>query len=81
MAEIRPCIGCGQHDDAPRHVIALPDGSEVMWHHDCHSLASPPCVACAATVESASGAQNDELRAHIVSGGAAEAVAAALGES
>lgn len=72
----RPCIGCGQYDDAPRHVVALPDGNEVLWHMDCHALSGDGCPQCQATVDSAAGKQNAELREHIVSGGAAEAVAA-----
>lgn len=76
----RPCIGCGQHDDGPRHQVALPDGSSVFWHLDCHVLSSVDCLECAATVESAQGKQNDDLRAHITSGGAEAAVAAATGQ-
>lgn len=76
---IRTCIGCTQSDDHPRHVVALADGSEVTWHQDCHALATG-CAVCAATVESAAGLKGDELRSHIVSGGAADAVAAVSSE-
>lgn len=77
---MRPCIGCGQYDDGPRHVISLPDGTDVFWHMDCHLLSNADCPECKATVESANGKQNDELRAHIESGGAADAVAAVQAE-
>lgn len=80
MADRRPCIGCGQYDDGPRHVIALPDGNSVLWHMDCHLLSAADCPECRATVESAQGKQNDELRVHIESGGAETAVAAATGQ-
>ena len=79
MAPQRPCIGCGQYDDAPRHEIVLGDGSSVLWHLDCHTLSSSGCESCQATVDSAAGKQNDELREHIVSGGADAAVAAVTG--
>ena len=59
---LRNCIGCGQVDDHPRHVVGLPDGSDVPWHHDCHARATG-CEVCAAVAES--GFTGDELRAHI----------------
>lgn len=74
----RTCIGCGQTDDHPRHVIALPDGSEVTWHNDCHAIATG-CQVCKATADSADGLKGDDLRAHIVSGGADTAVTATTG--
>lgn len=79
-APVRTCIGCGQSDDHPRHTIALPDGNDVHWHHDCHALATG-CATCAATVDSAGGVIGDELREHITSGGAADAVTAATADA
>lgn len=73
--KIRSCVACGQEDDHPRHVTATPAGS-VPVHMDCH--AAMGCEVCAATVGTADGRQGDELREHIRSGGAAEAVAAVL---
>lgn len=65
MSLQRNCLGCGQVDDHPRHVIALGDGSDVFWHNDCHARSSAGCEHCAAVVASAAGLQGDELRAHI----------------
>jgi hypothetical protein len=76
---LRTCIGCEQTDDHPKHVIALSDGNEVAWHNDCHAIATG-CAVCAATAGSADGLKGDKLREHIVSGGAADAVAAVMGE-
>lgn len=72
---MRTCLGCGQTDDHPRHVVSLPDGSEVNWHADCHSIAAG-CPICQATVSTAEGLKGDALREHIVSGGAEAAIAA-----
>lgn len=38
----RLCIGCGQSDDHPRHVI----NGRQPWHMDCHVLATG-CETCA----------------------------------
>ena len=65
MNPLRTCIGCEQVDDHPRHVIVLPDGSEVGWHMDCHSLATG-CEVCTEQTRGAVGAKGDELRAHLV---------------
>lgn len=61
---LRTCIGCTQTDDHPRHVIALPDGSDVGWHMDCHQLATG-CETCAAQLADAGGATGDDLRLHL----------------
>lgn len=61
MSLSRTCIGCGITDDHPRHVIALPDNTEVTWHMDCHARTTP-CESCAHTVEIAAGATGDALR-------------------
>lgn len=61
---LRTCIGCGQTDDHPRHVIALPEGSEVTWHMDCHAIATS-CDTCMTQTAGADGATGDALREHI----------------
>lgn len=64
---VRPCIGCGQSDDHPRHEIVVADGqhTSVLWHMDCHAAAG--CEVCADQIKGAKGAQGDKLRAHLVS--------------
>jgi len=61
---VRTCIGCTQADDHPRHVIALPDGSEVTWHMDCHQLATG-CEVCTSQIAGAEGKTGDDLRLHL----------------
>ena len=73
--KIRGCVACGQEDDHPRHVIATPAGS-VPVHMDCHKAMG--CEVCAATVSTAETLKGDDLRAHIRSGGAVDAVAAVM---
>lgn len=49
VSEARPvrlCIGCGQRDDHPRHVI----NGRQPWHMDCHVLATG-CATCARQLE------------------------------
>jgi hypothetical protein len=60
---IRVCIGCGQTDDHPRHVVVVGDGSEVPWHMDCHALTG--CEVCSSQIANADGAKGDELRLHL----------------
>lgn len=62
----RPCIGCGQTDDHPRHQITLNDavGSSVFWHMDCHAQAG--CDVCTTQIADAKGAKGSKLRAHLV---------------
>jgi hypothetical protein len=48
----RTCIACGQIDDHPKHVVALMDGSDAAYHHDCHARSSAACAICAAVVAS-----------------------------
>jgi hypothetical protein len=74
---LRNCIGCGQVDDHPRHVIALPDGSDAPWHHDCHARATgdPVSEAIAET-----GLKGDELREHIINNDPGAQAAAARNE-
>lgn len=57
----RNCLGCGQVDDHPRHVIDV-GGTNTYWHHDCHHRATG-CEVCGAV--SAEGLTGDALREHI----------------
>lgn len=63
-APVRTCLGCAQSDDHPRHVIVLPDGTEVGWHMDCHAAATG-CEACAETTAGATGLTGDALREYL----------------
>jgi hypothetical protein len=57
----RNCLGCGQVDDHPRHIIDV-GGTDTYWHHDCHARATgDPYSAAVAEC----GLTGDELRAHI----------------
>lgn len=69
---IRTCLACGQTDDHPRHVIALPDGNDVNYHFDCHKIVTN-CEHCTPVVDSSDGKKGDDLRAHIISSNAGEA--------
>jgi len=64
---VRTCIGCGQTDDHPRHVIYLRTGEDVTWHIDCHALATG-CATCTTQTKTAKGATGDKLRAHLTKG-------------
>jgi hypothetical protein len=62
---VRICVGCGQSDDHPRHVVVDPQhGDELPWHMDCHSHVG--CETCQASVSGSNGAQGHVLRQHIV---------------
>jgi hypothetical protein len=63
----RPCIGCGQVDDHPRHVVATPDGNAAPWHMDCHARSANGCEVCAAQIAGAGGATGEALREHLLS--------------
>jgi hypothetical protein len=63
---VRLCVGCAQHDDHPRHVIAMPGGQVANWHMDCHVLATD-CEVCTKQIADADGAKGDELRGHLLS--------------
>lgn len=71
---VRPCIGCAQRDDHPRHVLVAPDGTQIPWHMDCHALASD-CEVCTAQLEGVGGVdgnpKGDALRAHLITTGPA----------
>lgn len=63
MNLMRNCVGCGQVDDHPRHVITGADGTDAYWHHDCHAriTGDPVSVAVAEC-----GLTGEELRQHIL---------------
>jgi hypothetical protein len=64
------CIGCGQNDNHPKHVVVIDDTHEsVAWHMDCHSRASTPCPVCTTQTAGASGVTGDDLRAHLIAKG------------
>lgn len=58
----RLCIGCGQADDHPRHVIQ----GQQPWHMDCHAAATG-CATCTRQLDGAQGVTGDELRTHLLS--------------
>lgn len=62
---IRLCIGCGQHDDHPRHVIHMKGQPGAMWHMDCHVLATG-CETCKRQIADAEGKTGAELREHLL---------------
>jgi len=66
MDLLRTCIGCGQSDTDPRHVIALPGDVEVTWHLDCHKIAG--CASCADQLGDTEGLTGGDLRAHLQKG-------------
>lgn len=65
-APSRPCLGCGQTDNHPKHQAVQPDGSSAYWHLDCHSLVDPPCESCSWQVADAKGAKGTVLQQHII---------------
>jgi hypothetical protein len=69
---VRVCIGCTGQDDHPRHSLATPDGATILWHLDCHAIATG-CEICTAQLEVVGGVENnpkgDELRAALLTTG------------
>ena len=51
---VRPCVGCGKRDTAPRDVVGLPDGNVAYYHMDCHVLVAD-CPVCKAVLDTAGG--------------------------
>lgn len=47
---IRPCMGCGKRDKAPRDQVTLPDGNVAHYHWDCHVLIAN-CETCKKVLE------------------------------
>jgi len=64
---VRTCIGCGQTDDHPRHVIVVGE-VDVPWHIDCHVLAAG-CAICRHLLDGVGGVdgnpKGDMLRDHL----------------
>lgn len=60
----RTCIGCGQTDDHPRHVVSMSNDIEVNWHMDCHIIAQG-CEVCQRQLVGAEGLTGDALREHL----------------
>lgn len=66
MNPINPCLGCGQVDDHPKHVVAVDPVTDVWWHYDCHHAVTG-CQVCAPVVAAAQGKTGEELRAILTS--------------
>lgn len=66
---VRNCIGCGQRDDHPRHVVVVGE-AEVPWHMDCHVITTG-CAICEYQLAAVGGVdgnpKGEALRAHLVS--------------
>lgn len=69
---VRTCAGCGQSDDHPRHVHALPDGTTFGLHMDCCAY-SKNCEVCKAQLAGVGGVdknpKGDKLREHLLTTG------------
>lgn len=63
---LRPCLGCGKTDRAPRDQVGLSDGNSAYYHIDCHVLVAN-CQVCKKQLEalgtdpSPSGLKNEQL--------------------
>jgi hypothetical protein len=71
---VRTCVGCGQTDDHPKHIIVSASSlgaaeTESAFHMDCHTRVTPPCDVCASQIQGAHGAQGDALRSHLTQKG------------
>lgn len=65
---VRPCLGCGNEDDHPRHQVVIPpDQTSVFWHYDCHALVTG-CELCKPIAEAAAGRTGDDLRKFLQEG-------------
>ena len=61
------CLGCGQSDDHPKHVLVVTaDHESVAFHMDCHSRMSTPCDVCTEQTANAAGLTGDDLRNHLI---------------
>lgn len=63
------CIGCGQRDDHPKHVLLVnADHTTVNWHMDCHSRSGDGCEVCTSQIAGKpAGTIGAELREHLTS--------------
>lgn len=64
---IRNCVGCGQSDTDPRHVIDIGGGNLVNWHMDCHSRSDQGCDSCQTAIDAAKGETGEKLRKALTS--------------
>lgn len=62
----RACLGCGQTDDHPKHVVGTLDGNAVAYHFDCHAATESGCPSCAAQKDGAEHLRGDDFREHII---------------
>lgn len=61
---LRGCVGCGQTDDHPRHVIDSGADLPIVWHLDCHANAG--CESCAAQTKGlTAGSVGSKMLDHI----------------
>lgn len=61
------CLGCGQDDDHPKHVVVITaDHESVAFHMDCHSRFSNPCDICTSQIAGANGATGEALRNYLI---------------
>jgi hypothetical protein len=74
MNPTRTCPICTGVDDHPRHVITLPDGTEMALHMDCCASARN-CEVCTAQLAGVGGVEGnpkgEKLRAHLKTTGPA----------
>lgn len=74
IVDARPMRGCAawncdKVDDAPRDKVGKPDGTEDVWHMDCHYLMEG-CKVCWAVLQTAGGhtekgLKDDDLVNHL----------------
>lgn len=64
----RSCTACGQVDDHPRHIHALPDGTDQVLHLDCCAAQGCPTAggdfdehSCGARLAAAGGVTREPL--------------------
>jgi hypothetical protein len=66
---VRPCLGCSQSDDHPKHMTASPDGAFLAYHMDCCAIARN-CEICAAQLDGVGGPggnpKGEKLRQHLM---------------
>lgn len=63
---VRVCPICTQTDDHPRHVVSLPDGTDLAIHMDCCAVGRN-CAVCKAQIAEAGKAKGESLRKHLLS--------------
>lgn len=61
------CLGCGQSDDHPKHVIDLDGTNLARWHYACHASVAG-CEICVPIAEAAMGKTGEDLRTHLMKG-------------